>query len=82
LFEICANTGAAQMAKALAVACRVRPSCWRFSVKTPTQNLNLHTFAKTLEARSADSFGAHTWDPKGHAPWRVFLVRSLPRGKE
>jgi hypothetical protein len=45
-----------------------------------TQSLNLQRFAKTLEALAPTVF-ARTWNPR-EIPWRVFLVHSLPRGKE
>jgi hypothetical protein len=59
LFEICANKGALQVAKIFAFSRCVLLPCWRFFIKTPTQNLNLLIFAKTLEAWNADSFCAH-----------------------
>ena len=45
LFEICAKSGAQHRANTFAIIACVHLSCWRFPIKTPTQNLNLHDFA-------------------------------------
>ena len=46
-FENCANMGALHLAKTFAFAWCVILPCWRFTIRTPTQNLNLLILAKT-----------------------------------
>jgi hypothetical protein len=58
------SQGAPQLAKAFAVTRCVPLPCWRFYVKTPTQNLNLLIHDKTLVTRSVNSFGAHKGSSK------------------
>jgi len=72
LFEICVKLGAWQVARIFAFVCCVRLPCWQFSVKLPTQNLNLLGSAKTLEVLSADSFRAYSGF-QGACPLMPFL---------
>jgi hypothetical protein len=73
--------GASQVARTLAFACCVRPPCWRFFIKTPTQNLNLLTFAKTLVTRSVNSFCVAGEVSEGTSEF-TFLVTSFLNEKE
>jgi hypothetical protein len=82
LFEICANMGASQAAKILAFASCVPPSVLAFF----HQNANAKSEFATCRANMSEAVAqrrlrAHLGS-QGGTPWRVFLVRSLPRGKE
>ena len=81
LFEILSITG--KEAEAI-VFCESRVRATPVSVfffKTPTQKPKLSAFAPCCEIYLACNGALR--ESKGHsALWRVFLVRSLPRGKE
>jgi hypothetical protein len=82
LFEICANNGALQVAKIFAFACRVRPNCWRFFVKSPTQKLNLLTFAKTLVTRERQQFlRAHGFQGESLGPFSWFVLCRMTKNE-
>jgi hypothetical protein len=60
------------MAKILAVACCVHPSCSHFFIKMRAQKLNLQHSAKTLATRERQQFWRCGF-PKGIRPFGAFL---------